>query len=343
MSDPIKNNADIPNLMNQIDGLGEILPEEGNKEIPKELANAKEGVKPPVEKKDAAPEEKVELKNQVNKVIVNDLTGKAKVAYESAIEALKANVDISDIKENIDYALYNDKTISKEEHDKIVGLLDIANTERTEVASGKMPVIKNITDLTDFVRLQLTNDVTKGETVKLDKEKDSTGKEHQIFGYKGILFRGDNRPDSEIKSAGGFKSQKPLTDSKNKIESMALESKDGVLSGKCGVSTAKTLSASLGYLTDTKGRIYIIDSTKLAENEKAYDIAEIGLKNKIFNKTDGTEDVNVSDIQYKAVIGWFELTKEMIKAENPDIKNTLILSALESGKLNLKLNSEYAN
>ena len=53
--------------------------------------------------------------------------------------------------------------------------------------------------------------------------------------------------------------------------------------------------------------MYIVDTTKLGQGNKAYDMADISMKNG-FKATDETGgEVNVTDIPPSAIIGWLEI------------------------------------
>ena len=102
---------------------------------------------------------------------------------------------------------------------------------------------------------------------------DSEGKEAKLFTFKGIVFRGDNRPPKVIQKAGGFRSKNNLSD-----PSYPNNHYDG-------------------------GRLYIIDSTKLDPGNQPYYMKDVLLKNK-YKKTDESGgEVNITNVPYKAIIG----------------------------------------
>ena len=77
---------------------------------------------------------------------------------------------------------------------------------------------------------------------------DSEGKEAKLFTFKGIVFRGDNRPPKVIQKAGGFRSKNNLSDTKNIQEAQGVGIAKGA-TATSGVSCADQFTGSTGYFT----------------------------------------------------------------------------------------------
>ena len=73
---------------------------------------------------------------------------------------------------------------------------------------------------------------------------DSEGKEAKLFTFKGIVFRGDNRPPKVIQKAGGFRSKNNLSDTKNIQEAQGVGIAKGA-TGTSGVSCADQFMAAV--------------------------------------------------------------------------------------------------
>ena len=193
---------------------GPIIPQDdeikvqGNK-VPENLENAKLNNPPPVEKPEL-PDSPVELRKQIDKIVSTELSPFAASIANSAFEVLKAGVELEEIKANIERAkkdsddLREQRKLNQKEYEKILQLLHMAVKEREQISIGKMPVIKNETDLTDFVRLQLKNDISRGSTVKTSEAMDNENIKRDVYEFKGLVFRADNRSPDEIKQAAVF-------------------------------------------------------------------------------------------------------------------------------------------
>ena len=72
--------------------------------------------------------------------------------------------------------------------------------------------------------------------------------------------------------------------------------------GKSGVSCAKTIGGVIGYVGGGH-TFYVIDTTKIPPNEKAWDMENTILKNGLLKTDESNGEVNVSYIPKKAIIG----------------------------------------
>lgn len=185
---------------------------------------------------------------------------------------------------------------------------------RTEplVAPAPFPKISSELELFDFV-LGSERRGSAGRTVEdgsVMRTAPGTGvqKECKLYSYEGLVFRGDSRPpETIIEASGGFKSKNDLTRPENMLEAQGLGQGIGA-TGQSGVSCAKKLDGAFPYCTTGQvGYVYIVDTTKLGQGNKAYDMADISMKNG-FKATDETGgEVNVTDIPPSAIIGWLEI------------------------------------
>ena len=72
--------------------------------------------------------------------------------------------------------------------------------------------------------------------------------------------------------------------------------------GKSGVSCAKTIGGVIGYVGGGL-TFYIIDTRKIPQEEKAWDMENTILKNRLLKTDESNGEVNVSYIPKKAIIG----------------------------------------
>ena len=186
---------------------------------------------------------------------------------------------------------------------------------RTEplVAPAPFPKISNEMELFDFV-LGSERRGPAGRTVEdgsVMRTAPGTGaqQECKLYSYEGLIFRGDSRPPKTIiESNGGFKSKNSLANPQNLLEAQGLSETIGA-TGQSGVSCAKKLDGAFPYCAygQTKGYVYIVDTTKLGHGNKAYDMADISMRNG-FKATDETGgEVNVTNIPPSAIVGWLEI------------------------------------
>ncbi len=330
--------------------IGPILPEngeikvDGNK-VPENLENAKVNNPPPVEKTDL-PESPVELRKQIDKIVSTELSPLAASIANTAFEALKAEVSLDEIKHNIERALKDSKDLSEQrklnqkEYEKILQLLHMAVKERNQISVGQMPVIRSESDLTDFVRLQLKNDISRGTSVKTGEALDSDNINRDVYEFKGLVFRADYNGPDVIMKAGGFSSREDLSDPKNLMEAKGLGKTKGA-TGRCGVSTADNISCSMNYLRNPEGRIYIIDTNKLGENEHSYAMKDILLKNHIRDIDETGGEVNITKIRPSAIMGWIQLPEGMLVVNNTGITLDQISAGINSGEVKVELNKNY--
>lgn len=135
-----------------------------------------------------------------------------------------------------------------------------------------------------------------------------TQKDCTLYSYEGLVFRGDSRSPSDIIEGGdGFKSKRDLSAPENMLEAQGLGQGIGA-TGQSGVSCAKKLDGAFPYCTTGQvGYVYIVDTTRLGPGNKAYDMADISMKNG-FKTTDETGgEVNVTSIPPSAIVGWLEI------------------------------------
>lgn len=330
-------------------GIGPILPQDNVKQsennVPVNLKNAKVDNPPPAEKVNSQ-DNPVELRKQIDKIVATELSPLAASIANTALEALLAEVQLDEIKANIERALKNSEELSNErklsqkEYEKILQLLHMAVKEKNQVSVGQLPVIKTESELTDFVRTVLKNDVPRGSSVKTTEAMDSDNIKRDIFEFKGLVFRADNRTPDEVLQAGGFLSRNPLSSPDNQKEAMGLGKTKGA-TGQNGVSTADNIKNSMNYLTDPKGRIYLIDTNKLEKDEHAYAMKDILLKNRLKDLDESGGEVNITKIHPGAIIGWIQLPEGMIVANNKDITMDQISVGINSGEVKIELNKNY--
>lgn len=340
----MSDNLNVNNL-----NIGPILPEdkevkvEGNK-VPQNLENAKVNNPPPVEKKDL-PDNPVELRKQIDKIVSTELSPLAASIANTGFEALKAGVQLEEIKANIERALKDSedmreqRKLNQKEYEKILQLLHMTVKERDMISVGQLPSIKNATDLTDFVRFQLKNDIERGSTAKTSEALDNENVKRDVYEFKGIVFRGDNRSPNEIKDAGGFLSRNDLTVPDNMQQAKGLGKTKGA-TGPNGISTATNITNSKNYLVDPKGRIYIIDTNKLGENEHSYAMKDILLKNKLKDIDESGGEVNITKIRPNAIIGWIQLPEGMIKNDTT-LTLEKISVGINTGDVKVEFNRDY--
>ncbi|MBQ3679618.1 MAG: hypothetical protein II929_08935 [Succinivibrio sp.] len=340
MSDKIDvNNINVGPLLPQDDE----IKVNGNK-VPENLKDVKIDNPPPAQKNDLT-DSPVELRKQIDRIVSTELSPLAASIANSAFEALKAEVALEEIKANIERAkkdsedLREQRKLNQKEYEKILQLLHMAVKERNQISIGQMPVIRSETDLTDYVRLQLKNDVSRGTSSKTGVALDSDNINRDVFEFKGLVFRADNRSPDEIIQAGGFTSRNDLSVADNKIEAMGLGKTKGA-TGPNGVSTADNIENAKNYLTNPKGRIYIIDTSKLGEDEHAYSMRDILLKNKIKNLDESGGEVNITKIHPGAIIGWIQLPEGMVTSKS-NISLEQISVGINTGAVKVELNKDY--
>ena len=205
-----------------------------------------------------------------------------------------------------------------------------------------IPKITNKADLIKFVKEQLKNDIVHGEGHKTGSTIDDTGNKRDLYEFKGLCFRADNRNPNDIKKANGFTSRNDLKNPTNMLEAQGLLTKAGIgATGHSGVSTAMQISKCAGYLYDgSNGRIYIIDSTKIGENEHGYSMKHIALENKLKETDETGGEVNFTYVPPKAIVGWIKVSDSVIDAKD-ELKNQLMLQGLDTGKTIVEFNELY--
>jgi hypothetical protein len=185
--------------------------------------------------------------------------------------------------------------------------LEVPPLVRAGIPQVTPPKITTREELFDFIKtLTPTPDanlVHYGSTQELGNRAENV-KQDRLFGYQGIVFRGDSRWPTQINRAGGFMSRKDLSSAENKLEAQGLGAGIGA-TGQSGVSTAKEYWGSVVYMTQgaPDGYIYIIDTRLIPPTEAAYDLQSIVNQNGYEVKDVGAE-VNVTAAPMNAVIGW---------------------------------------
>ena len=187
----------------------------------------------------------------------------------------------------------------------------------TMVAQGaKMPKIANAQQLKDFIK-NLTLDARFGSEHEDAKESDAIGRERQTYTFRGIVFRSERRKMHELYDVNtmkpGFTSRNDLAVSRNRTEAMGLgvkgknEKGEETLTGpgatgQSGVSCAKTIGGVIGYVGGGH-TFYIIDTTKIPKDEKAWDMENTILRNGLLKTDESNGEVNISYIPKKAIVG----------------------------------------
>ena len=135
------------------------------------------------------------------------------------------------------------------------------------------------------------------------------------------MFRGATRAPDDPSLAEGFKSQNDLSVPRNRTEAMGLgvKTEDGAVggwgaTGKSGVSTSKTLNGAIAY----RGggcTIYVIDTTKIPKDEKAWDMERTVYENGYMVRRNPEDDetmgeVNISTVPRSAIVGWIKVPKD---------------------------------
>ena len=188
-----------------------------------------------------------------------------------------------------------------------------------KVGNG-LPKIRSEADFKAFIQ-SLGTDSEYGQVSEDAEAKDVNGNMKKTFTYTGLVFRLDDRGIDHPTMAAGFTSKNDLALTKNKTEAMGLGTafinSDGEfvtgeygISGESGVSTAKTIDGCIQYRHE-KCWLYVIDTSKLPETEKAWDMErtlygnDYREKNGDIDETKG--EVNVSFIPKSAIVGWVEI------------------------------------
>lgn len=187
-------------------------------------------------------------------------------------------------------------------------------------AADGLPKIQSQAEFKAFIQ-SLRTDSAFGTVSEDAEEKDVNGDMKKTFTYTGLVFRLDDRGIDHPTMANGFTSKNDLALSKNKTEAMGLGTgfidNDGEfvtgeygISGESGVSTAKTIDGCIQY-RHGKCWLYVIDTSKLPETEKAWDMERTlygnGYREKNGDIDETKGEVNVSFIPKSAIVGWVEI------------------------------------
>ena len=177
----------------------------------------------------------------------------------------------------------------------------------------------------------LDNYERAAEVGKVEKTADS-------FEYKGIVFRADARSFKIVREHGkasgqkvdGFSSQKDLADPENLKEAKGVGKALGA-TGQSGVSCSRVVEKCIGYATAPMGNsfsyIYVIDTTKLAEGDHAWDMDSVYDAGGGANPEKTGREVNASAIRKEAVMGWIKVPREVADYEgaDPEFTKTALL------------------
>jgi hypothetical protein len=192
---------------------------------------------------------------------------------------------------------------------------------KAEVPAGNgLPKIRSEAEFKAFIQ-SLGTDSEYGKVSEDVEAKDVNGNMKKTFTYTGLVFRLDDRGIDHPTMAAGFTSKNELALSKNRTEAMGLGTAfindDGEfvtgeygISGESGVSTAKTIDGCIQYRHD-KCWLYVIDTSKLPETEKAWDMERTlygnGYREKNGDIDETKGEINVSFIPKSAIVGWVEI------------------------------------
>jgi hypothetical protein len=196
--------------------------------------------------------------------------------------------------------------------------------------------ITNRQQLFEFIKQQVPDtDLTKptiryGRVVEL-AERANNLTQDRLFGYQGILFRGDSRPVDQIRAAGGLNGRSNLAVARNKLEAQGLLISAGAgATGQSGSSMAKEFWGSVGYMSQGgAGHIYIVDSRLLPADQAAYDLETNLIGNNYEPKNVGAE-VNVTLAPMAAIVGWIDVVNaDDILEKNKPRQAQAILDILE--------------
>ena len=226
------------------------------------------------------------------------------------------------------------------------------------LSGSPMPTITNQKEFEDFF-FSLDTNTQYGSLFEDGKMPDALGNQRETFIYRGIVFRGDDRKISHPTMTTGFTSRNDLTKNEYKTEAMGLgvkgkddKGKDIVAgpgaTGWSGVSCAKTIGGAISYL-DAGKTFYVIDTTKIPKDEKAWDMENTILKNKFKETDESNGEVNVSYIPRNAIIGWVNIplgTQGRALGNTPDSADKLaklknIATAPLGSFAKLTFNPEY--
>ncbi|MBR1589138.1 MAG: hypothetical protein IJ658_12530, partial [Kiritimatiellae bacterium] len=184
------------------------------------------------------------------------------------------------------------------------------------------PQLPRITNQDEFTAFFLSLKVTDkfGQAAEDEVALDVNGNEATTYTYKGFVFRGDDRRPEHPTMGPGFTSQNDLSVPANKIEAMGLgtTAEDGTkgsfgVTGKSGVSTAKSINGAIAY-HGAGSTFYVIDTTKLPQGEKAWDMENTVYQNayKVRERDEDDEtmgEVNISYVPRNAIVGWIRISR----------------------------------
>lgn len=160
-----------------------------------------------------------------------------------------------------------------------------------------------------------------GSVSEAGMAKDFRGDEKTLYTFTGLVFRGDSRLPNTICEGGGFKSKDDLGIPENMQNAQGLGQAIGA-TGTAGVSCAKEMGRCLPYCDygnpNGRGFVYIIDTAKLGEGGRAYDMADISVRNGYKGQDESGGEVNVTEIPLSAVIGWLEIPDADTLHKNDD-------------------------
>lgn len=159
------------------------------------------------------------------------------------------------------------------------------------------------------------------------------------FIWKGLVFRAETRPFSQVLEHGrkapqpvdGFSSRNDLSVSANLLEAKGLGKGLGA-TGQSGVSCCRTVNQCIGYAsvgeTGQGCYLYVIDTTKMGANEKAWDMDSVYDAHGGENPDKTGAEVNASSVRKEAVMGWIK-----VPARIADINKSANGKSIEETKL----------
>ncbi len=231
--------------------------------------------------------------------------------------------------------------------------LAAARAAGTAGTGGDTGEIRSLDDLKRFI----TETGHAGESVALGRSTVSTGQE-MLFGYRGLVYRGDPRPPREVLQAGGFASSNPLDDDAHRLEAQGLGASKGA-TGESGVATSKHGADALSRLAAQgpvqRAHVYIADTRGLDGTDAAYDVTRtLSEAGHLQAGQDplGSDDptgslVNATHVPASAIVGWATLddmpsVAHALNAAGPGARATLLAELVKTGAASVHLHDPNA-
>ncbi len=224
-------------------------------------------------------------------------------------------------------------------------------------ASSSAQATDEIHSLADLRRF-ITETGRAGQTIALGRSTVSPGQE-TLYGYRGLVYRGDTRSPNRLRQDGGFRSARPLDEDANLLEAQGLGEHKGN-PGQSGVATSKVASTALsqaaGGGAGERGYVYLIDTRRFAETDRAYDLthtlAEAGHL-QAGQAADGHDDptgatVNATRVPDAAIVGWVRLPESgalagELRSATPEARASLLAELVKSDRASVHLNDGRAS